>query len=297
MRRYWKRILFVIMAIAGLFGLAAWAFLSFVLVRPTNYQPSIDIGTVTLRTWPEHDAIYRQTVFPYVFATKRGAGELLYIGVKHASDASDPQLAEIERHWSEFRPTIAFCEGRARMNRFSRRPTSGSLNESTLVRILAYRGSVPLYTLEPPYEAEVAGLLRNYEPKLVATYLTLRVYTAEAKGYNGDRDALALSLMHKRIDVAGLHGTFSTVSDFDAYWHERFATESDWRTLADTERVPLLVEVGHISREIRGEHAVRTLTELVRHGERVLAVMGASHVIRQEPALLQALDVNDGERI
>ena len=77
------------------------------------------------------------------------------------------------------------------MFRFASRPVSGRLRESELVRILAQRGGVPLYSLEPAYEAEVNGLLRQVEPRLVATYLTLRVFTSEAQGYDGDA---ALSL-------------------------------------------------------------------------------------------------------
>ena len=34
---------------------------------------------------------------------------------------------------------------------------------------------------------------------------------------------------------------------------------------------------------------IRTLVELTSRGERVFAVVGASHVIRQEPALRKAL--------
>ena len=34
---------------------------------------------------------------------------------------------------------------------------------------------------------------------------------------------------------------------------------------------------------------VRTIVELVNKGERVLAVVGASHVIRQEPVLAELL--------
>ena len=113
--------------------------------------------------------------------------------------------------------------------------------------------------LEPAYEAEVSGLLRQFEPRLVATYLTLRVFTSEAQGYDGDRDALAKHLLRKRTDVAGLRGTLSSVHDLDNYWRERFPAAPDWRTLPDTESVPLLVEVGNASREIRGEHMVRTL--------------------------------------
>jgi pheromone shutdown protein TraB len=60
--------------------------------------------------------------------------------------------------------------------------------------------------------------------------------------------------------------------------------------LKDTESVPLLVEVGHASREVRGEHMVRTLVDLAARGERVFAVVGASHVIRQEPGLGKALE-------
>lgn len=45
-----------------------------------------------------------------------------------------------------------------------------------------------------------------------------------------------------------------------------------------------------MSREVRGEHMVRTLVDLAARGERVLAVVGASHVIRQEAALGKALE-------
>ena len=44
------------------------------------------------------------------------------------------------------------------------------------------------------------------------------------------------------------------------------------------------------SRQVRGRHMVRTLVEQVNSGERVFAVVGASHVIRQEPVLHKPLD-------
>jgi hypothetical protein len=259
-------------------------------VRPATYQPMVVIDTVELRSWPEHDAIYRSTAFPYVLRLEHGRAKILYIGARHTSDAANAQLAEIERLWAEFRPTVALCEGRARMFRFASRPATGTLRESELVRILAQRGGVPLYSLEPAYEAEVNGLLRQFEPRLVATYLTLRVFTSEAQGYDGDRDALARHLLRKRTDATGLRGSLSSVQDLDTYWRERFPAAPDWRTLSDTESVPLLVEVGHASREVRGQHMVRTVVDLAARSERVLAVVGASHVIRQEPALRKALE-------
>lgn len=290
MRRIWKRTLVGAIATAGGVAVAAWVVLVQLFVRPASYRPTVVIDTVELRSWPEHDAIYGRAAFPYVLRLERGSARILYIGARHTSEAVDPQLAAIERLWAEFRPTVALCEGRARMFRFASRPATGTLRESELVRILAQRDGVPLYSLEPAYEAEVDGLLRQFEPRLVATYLTLRVFTSEAQGYDGDRDALARHLLRKRTDVPALRGSLASVRDLDTYWRERFPGAPGWRTLSDTESVPLLVEVGHASREVGGQHMVRTVVDLGARGERVLAVVGASHVIRQEPALGKALD-------
>ncbi len=262
----------------------------YVCIRPTVYSPTTTASlAVTLRPWAEHDTVYAAADFPYVFKADAGEGALLYIGSRHTSDAADPQLNDIERLWAEFKPTVALCEGRARMFRYQWRNQAGALTESDLTRILARKSGIPAYTLEPTYENEVAALLEHFEPRLVATYFTLRVFTQEAKPDRSDLDSLALGLMTKRTDVEGLRGSLKSIADLDAFWKERFAAEPDWRTLPDTEGVSLLNEVGDRSREVRGEHMVRSLIELVQKGERVLAVVGASHVIRQEPALRGAL--------
>jgi hypothetical protein len=294
MSQRFKKLGAILVAAGIVLGMVTWLLLTFVLIRPVSYRPTVDVGPVVLRSWPEHDAIYQASDFPYRMEIDCGQGKLLYLGCRHASEATDPQLAELERLWSEFRPTVAFCEGRERMNRFASRPNAGPFSESKLVRILAYRSGTNLYTLEPSYEDEVASLLQKHNAPLVATYLTLRVYTAEAKGYQGNCDDLALTLLRKRIDVVGLRDTFDSLGSFDKYWKEQFADSPDWRTLPDTETIEELVEVGNTSRQARGEHMVQSLTELVRRGERVFAVVGASHVIRQEPYLRQTLKAEPG---
>ncbi len=81
-------------------------------VRPPSYSPSGAVSNlpVALRSWPEHDAIYSATFFPYVLALDGTGSDVRYIGVQHTSDAADPQLTEVERIWEAFRPTIALCE-------------------------------------------------------------------------------------------------------------------------------------------------------------------------------------------
>lgn len=272
--------------------ITSWLLLTFILIRPPSYAPTSNLGTIELRSWPDHDSIYSQASFPYVVELDALPGKLLYFGCQHTADASDPQLVELERLWRDFRPTVALCEGRERMYRFASRPNEGPYSESRLVRTLAYRTGVKLYTLEPEYRDEVAGLLRRHDAKDVATYFTLRVYTSEAKGYQGDKNSLASSLLKKRTDIEGLRNTFETLASFDEHWKSAFSDTLDWRELPNTESHPKLLEIGNTSRQVRGEHMIATRVELTRKGERVFAVVGASHVIRQEPSLRTLLTGN-----
>lgn len=290
MKQRWKRYLTVIGVVAATLGLAAWVILTFILVRPPDFHPTIQIGQVELRGWEDHDAIYRKAEFPYWLKLQTRSGALAYAGALHTNDAEAPQLKAIESEWKSFQPTVALCEGRSRMSRLASRNTTGHLSESELVRILAYQNNVPLYTLEPPYRVEVSRLLESYDPRDVALYLTLRVYVGEASGVVASaRDDLARGLLAKRTDVDGLRGLFSSLEDLDQYWKQQYPDAGDWRELSETETVPRLRDIGDASRQIRGEHMVRSITELVRNGERVFAVVGASHVIRQEPTLTRLL--------
>src|SRR5687768_7960145 len=113
MKRIWKRALVGSIGTAAVVLIAALAASFLLFERPETYRPVVAIDSVSLRSWPEHDSIYQATRFPYVLRMERGPAKLLYVGAQHTSDATDPQLAEIERLWAEFKPTVALCEGRA----------------------------------------------------------------------------------------------------------------------------------------------------------------------------------------
>ncbi len=288
MKRILKRVGVVTIVLLFSIAVLAWLILSFVLIRPSSYQPD-SIITVDLLDWEEHDKIYQASEFPWIQSyAPEGKGALEYVGALHTSDAQHPQLSEIESRWKDFKPTVAFCEGRKRMYRFASRNESGTLSESDLVRILAYRDGVELYTLEPTYEEEVAGLLKHFDPTMVAAYMTIRVYSAEAKGVpKNQQDGLAFGLLKKRTNVEGLAGSLNSVEALDEFWKKTFPDAKNWRVLSSPDQVPQLRHVGDVSREVRGRHMVSCLVDLVNKGERVFAVVGASHVIRQHRAIQQ----------
>ncbi len=241
---------------------------------------------VRFRDGAEHDRVRGASGEPYVLALERAPGALLYYGAHHSREFDDPQLDDIRRRWAEFRPTVALCEGRARGYLLGPLfPRFTGLPEPALVHELAAADGVELYSLEPAYEDEVALLLERFQPAEVALFFTLRVYWSEAGG-RADED-LARDLLAKRSDVTGLRGVLPDLAALDAAW-KRSGGPGDRRT--GTGEMPgVLRAIDEASRAVRGEHMGRVLIDLVERGERVFAVVGSGHVIRQEWALRVAL--------
>ncbi len=249
--------------------------------------PAAEVAHIELplrfRDSPEHDAaLTRNGGNPYILEVdSEGSGALLYYGASHATDPKDPQIADISARWTALQPTVALYEGRSRGQFYGAliEPFAG-LSESTLVHKLARKDNVRLYSLEPADEDEVAALLDVHAPEQVALYFFLRVYTSEAGGVANE--SLALDLLGKRTDIDGLRGSLTTLADVDRIWQRDFPILDNWRIVQGEYEQGYLADISDASRQVRGEHMTRILVALVEQGERVFAVVGSGHVIRQE---------------
>ncbi len=277
-------IVLVLLAVAGLHAWAVWSPAApvYALAAERRARPL----PARFRDSAEHDRVRAGHEEPYVLEIERGSGALLYYGAHHSQDADEPQLADIRRRWAGFRPTVALCEGRARGYLLGPLlPRLTGLPEPALVHQLAREADVRLFSLEPGYGDEVQILLERFPAEDVALFFTLRVYWSESAGSSDE--ALARDLLAKRTDVQGLRAALPDLDAMDAAW-KRAGGDADWRTWTGG-MVGVLREIDEASRAVRGEHMARVLIELVEAGERVFAVVGSGHVIRQEWALRAAL--------
>ena len=208
-----KRLLVVIVLLTATVTAVVWSSCS---PAAPVYRASLEPLPGRLRTWEEHDSIVRTHGNPYVLQLTN----LILFGARHTSDRSDPQLAEIERLWRQFRPTVALYEGRQRRYFvgpvFPFRPVT----ESRLIHHLARQDRVRLISLEPRYEDEVAALLRRWSPDQLALFFFTRVYWSEADGEAND--GLARHLLARRTDVTGLRGSLGDLADVDRVWRRDF---------------------------------------------------------------------------
>lgn len=284
------------------FGVGVWWFSWW---APPTYSPSVSLGEMTFDN-SNHD---RRTLLlgkeAYALHLRAGdgaasgeagswgagGGELLFFGALHSKDPSHPQIEKLRRVWKEFRPTVALVEGR--MSFFVGTATQGVgvFGEGAMVYAMAEDDGIPLYTLEPSLEVEIAALEECGDRKQVAMFRVLSGYMSARRG--GPVSDFKISrLLSKR--AAPLTDAFPTIEAFDAYVAEQLPGVPSWREMPERAMWPgkrdtLLQRMATRSNRVRDEHFVRTLVELTRRGERVLAIAGRSHVIILEPNLLEAL--------
>lgn len=264
------------------------------------YDPSTALPDTAFRTSGEHDEIVRQYGFPYVLEIDTNAGSLLYYGSSHTRDPDDPQIRDMLDRWKAFQPTVAVTENRGGFHIGAFRGAVRSLGEFAVAIEQAGHAGIPVWSLEPTWEDEIAEVTSVYSPPEATLFYTLRVFLSE-RGSDRSPDSverLAEDLLQKRGSRPGLEGSLESLEAMDALWRAVFDDPRDWRDLPPeaiwpgTEDTRLQAIARHVNL-VRDRHAARTILELVGRGERVFAIAGGSHVIKQEPVLVRGLQALD----
>ena len=190
-----------------------------------------------------------------------------------------------------FQPTVAYNEG-------GNPPTWEDLGESVrsygeagLVRFLAGRDEVPVATLEPPFDEEVAYLLKTYTPQQLKVFYVLRQVTEErAREGNTSVDDRINSWLSRDLPAHGLKNPPNTLTELTATCKELFPELTDWHQVPEEWFGPR--RSGHYTNKVAGDsgdfrnrYIFHLLVNRVKRGDRVFAVVGSSHVVVLEPAL------------
>ncbi len=267
---------------------------------PKTYTPSASITPVGVALGSDgHDA--RVTMLeleaPYILHIEpegdgtAAKGSLLYFGSRHSKDPNHPQQAELKRAWEQFKPTVALVEGRMGFFVGLKDQGIGVFGEGAAVYAMAEKAGIPIYTLEPPLEVEIAALKECGDNEQVAMFRVLSGYISARRG--GPVSEFKISrLLAKR--AAPLTDKFPDAAAFDAYVGSQFPDMGPWRDMPEEAMWPdgddtLLHKMATRSNKVRDAHFVRTMMDLVNRGERVLAIAGRSHVVVWEPVMWESL--------
>ncbi|MGA2922976.1 MAG: hypothetical protein ABSE28_17865 [Candidatus Sulfotelmatobacter sp.] len=206
-------------------------------------------------------------------------------------DPQNPQVADIENRWAAFRPTVAYNEGGNPETFEDFREAVQTYGEAGLVRSLAARDQVPVATLEPPFDMEVAYLLETYTPQQLKVFYALRQVTEErSRKANTSLDDRINSWLSRYLPAHGLKNSPNTLAELGAACMSLFPELTDWHQVPEDWFGPR--KLGHYTNDLardsgnfRNRYVFRLLVARVRRGDRVFAVIGSSHVVVLEPAL------------
>ena len=279
-------------------AISKFIFAIIVSVTAAAFPVSAQVGQEPeIMTYKEYGRIRHQR--PYLLQLTSGQGELLYFGVGHVYRVDDPQVAEIERRFAEFRPTVVLNESQTPPVEATRELAVERYGEPGLVSFLAAKHKVPIRSLDPPRMQEIAYLLstkRWTTEQVMLFYVLRRVSENNKKGTPRPADELVQQALDATAKAPGFESLPKTVAEFEASARRLLPSVSDWRKVPSTVFDPnpdlglYTNDVAYASSQYRDRHMVKLLADEVRNkGGRVFAVVGSSHVVMQESALRKAL--------
>ncbi len=261
------------------------------------YQPvDVDLKS-TFRTMAEHDSLMADKEWPYILKVGGSNSSLIYYGSWHTNNPDNPQIAEIEKIWKEFKPTVGVTENRLGFIIGSEESDIKSYGEFAMAYIMAGRDKIPVYTLEPSWESEAAEMKAKFPTPEVTLFYTMRVFLSERKSgmSTSEIEDLATHLLKKRGSRAGLEGSLNSLDEMDALWQKHYSDLGDWRIIKGSAIHPSanptrLSRMANFANEVRDLHAAKVIVDLMNQGNRVFAIAGGSHVVKQEPVIRASLE-------
>lgn len=242
-----------------------------------------------LLTWQEY--VEHPRTGPYILELDKKRGSLFYYGAFHKVDPKDPQFEDIEQKWEQFRPTYAFCEGRIWPLKESRAQAIRSYGEQGLITFLAARDGIPVKCIDPSISQQALYLRNQYPPHQIKIYFILRQATINKmlrrKEKNEDDARLLLSKMEK---FGGSRYFPATLVEFEGMFSQLFPELDNWQNIPyayfqSSEKNGFLAEIHQKLIEYRDQTMIKKVTKALKRGERVFAVVGRSHVFKQQDIL------------
>ena len=165
--------------------------------------------------------------------------------------------------------------------------------EPGFLRFLAGRDQVPVATFEPPFDDEVDYALKTYSPQQVKVFYALRqVSEARVAAGSAQLDERIKDWLSDYLPAHGLKNSPNSLEEFTVVCKKLFPDLADWRKVSEDWFDP--THSGHYTNDLandtgvfRDKHIFHVLVDRVKRGDRVFAVIGSSHVVVQEPALLR----------
>ena len=247
-------------------------------------------------TFNEYNRIHH--ALPYILEVKEGKGRLVYFGIKHTRDPGNSQLQTVRKLWLALKPTLILNEDISTQPRATLQESVEVDGERGAVSYWAKQDHFPMRSIDLGRADEAKELDKQFPPAQVQLFYLIRGLQQELprrlkENPHLKADDVAVSDL-KDMAREGVKGPLTSAADIDKTW-AGLHVAGDWRQPKITWIEPNdngpLNRLSEASSELRDRHMVSVLLAALGKGEKVFAVVGASHVVMQEPTLRAAKGV------
>lgn len=250
------------------------------------------MATISTMTFEEYKNIEHSV--PYVLHLKDKSGaELLYYGARHSYDPSDPMFDEMTARFQVFQPKIAFVEGGVVPTVADRNEMIRQDGERGFLCFLCHLHSVPVGNLEPPFDKELKYLLTLYtQEQLFLFYCVRQILQYRHMQSRPSFEEYMGSFAEGMAQRLNLKVATAVLPFLHTLYQQVFDQELVWEAMTDEVVHPFVYksitnEIARQNSYFRDASHVTKLFEAMQAHNRVFAVVGASHVVMQEPLLRQ----------
>ena len=252
-----------------------------------------------MMSWQEYKShTYK---WPYIYQIDTpGGGSLLYFGAEHLYLPRDPQFSKIEALWNQFHPEIVFNEGNTPdIGQSNKEQAIERYGEVGLVIFLARREAHKVYfqSIDPKFEKEVAALRKKYLAKQLKMFYILRQKSTHDRMSKPESSLETYLDNFIKNDLRALKAHPNSISELESIYAEYFPDRGSYKdapySLVDPAPDPTVTEtifneISRASTEYRDQFMIGQISRFVCQ-KRVFAVVGATHVVMQEPAIRKLL--------
>lgn len=267
------------------------AFLTLSLISLATFSCS-GFNQGKLLTWQEYTKYTRTG--PYILELDKQNGSLFYYGAFHRVDPTDPQFKDIEQKWEQFRPTYALCEGRIWPLEESRIQAIRRYGEQGLVTFLAARDGIPVKCIDPSISEQARYLRNHYPPYQIKIYFILRQVNINKMLHREEKNLDDTRLLLSKMERFGGSRYFpATLVEFEHMVQKLFPELKNWEEIPyvyfqSSEKGGFLADIHKELIKYRDQTMIQKVASALKKGERVFAVVGRSHVFKQQ-AILRSL--------
>lgn len=239
-------------------------------------------------TFAEYAAIRHAT--PYVVEVRRDDARLVLFGGWHSSDPAVPMFDQIERAFVDLGPELVLHEGTPPHPEPEREIAIRRHGEAGLVTHLAARTGIPTASMDIPLPEEARLLRRELSAGDALVFLVVRQLASynrktarmDFDGYFGD----FFDLIAPALELAAIDWPLIEREHLRLVGHPLDAPRVTGHETNPMRDELVTQRIAQRSNRLRDEHMLRRLLDALAEHRRVLAVVGATHAVMLEPALL-----------